>query len=144
MKILRNTLIAIALIMGACESDSLDYSADMSPESGTGGSLARFTISGNYLYTVDASSLKTFDITNENKPQLIGEQDLNWGVETIFALNDLLFLGTRTGIYIFDISDPDWSGLSNWCRRENRGDFYAKVAKGQQKWNILRIFHQTV
>ena len=106
MKILRNTLIAIALIMGACESDSLDYSADMSPESGTGGSLARFTISGNYLYTVDASSLKTFDITNENKPQLIGEQDLNWGVETIFALNDLLFLGTRTGIYIFDISDP--------------------------------------
>jgi hypothetical protein len=106
MKILQNTLIAIALIMGACESNSLDYSADMSSESGTGGSLARFTISGNYLYTVDASTLKTFDITNESKPQLIGEQELNWGVETIFALDNMLFLGTRTGIYIYDISSP--------------------------------------
>ena len=106
MKILRNTLIAITLVIAACESSSLDYSADMSPESGTGGSLARFTISGNYLYTVDATTLKTFDITNESKPQLIGEQELNWGVETIFALDDLLFLGTRTGIYIYDISSP--------------------------------------
>jgi len=94
------------LVLVACESQQFDYSADMSSDSGTGGSMARFTISGNYMYTVDILNLKTFDITNENRPQLIGELELGWGVETIFALGDLLFLGTRTGVYIFDISNP--------------------------------------
>jgi hypothetical protein len=99
-------LFSAILLIAACESQKLDYSVDLTESSGTGGSLARFTISGNYLYTVDVSKLKTFDITNEKNPQLMGEVDLGWGIETIFALGDLLFLGAQNGIYIFDISNP--------------------------------------
>jgi len=99
-------LFSAILFIAACESQKFDYSAEMTDASGTGGSLARFTISDNYLFTVDASKLKTFDITNEENPQLIGEVELEWGIETIFALGDLLFLGAQNGVYIFDISDP--------------------------------------
>ncbi len=99
-------LSALIFLLVACESQNFDYSADISTESGTSGSLARFTISGNYLFTVDASNLKTFNITDEENPVLMSEISLDWGVETIFATGDLLFLGTRNGVYIFDITDP--------------------------------------
>ena len=37
---------------------------------------------------------------------LVGEISLDRGVETIFATGNLLFLGTRNGVYIFDITNP--------------------------------------
>ncbi len=99
-------LLAIVLLIGACETQKFDYSINQANEAGTGGSLARFTISGDYLYTVDVDQLDIFDITDEKKPVAVSEIDLNWGVETIFALGDMLFLGARNGVYIFDISNP--------------------------------------
>jgi hypothetical protein len=99
-------LFSLLLLTIACEKASYNYSADQSNSSGTGGSLARFTISGNYLYTVDGSKLNTFDITNEKNPQQVAEIYVNIGVETIFAMGDLLFLGTLSGVYIYSISNP--------------------------------------
>jgi hypothetical protein len=106
MKTLRFILIVVIILITACESQQFDYSADITEAAGTGGSLARFTISGNYMYTVDASNLKTFDISNEKKPNLIGALPIETKVETIFATDKLLFLGTRSGVYIYDISNP--------------------------------------
>ena len=37
---------------------------------GTGGSTARFTIVGNYLYTVDKQNLKVFSLSNLADPVL--------------------------------------------------------------------------
>ena len=38
-------------------------------QEGRGGSMARFAISGNNLYTVDQGSLTHFDISDANNPQ---------------------------------------------------------------------------
>ena len=53
---------------------------------GTGGSLARFTIVQNNLYAVDNTTLTTIDITNPTQMILEDQQDVGFGIETIFPL----------------------------------------------------------
>lgn len=86
-----------------------DSSANVSSNPGTigvGGSLARFTIVGNYLYTVDKQNLKVFDITNPSQPVFKRSVAAGFEIETIFPFNGKLFLGSTSVIYIFSIDDP--------------------------------------
>ncbi len=73
---------------------------------GQGGSLARFTISNGTLYAVDDQRLKVFDLTDAENPVYADQVNLGWGIETIFPYEDKLFIGTRTGMQIFDASNP--------------------------------------
>ena len=73
---------------------------------GVGGSMARFTISDNFLYTVDQYNLKTFDIDELSSPLLVSDQGIGWGVETVFLYQNKLFFGTQTGMIIYDIANP--------------------------------------
>ncbi|MFZ4427891.1 MAG: LVIVD repeat-containing protein [Saprospiraceae bacterium] len=73
---------------------------------GIGGSTARFTIAGEHLYTVSNSDLKVFDLTVPEKPRPAGTTNIGWGIETIFPYYDLLFIGSRAGMFIFDTKDP--------------------------------------
>lgn len=74
--------------------------------SGTGGSTTRFTIYDNYLYTVSQSSLTLFNIEKEEKPDSTTTINLGWGIETIFPYKDKLFIGSNTGMHIYDNADP--------------------------------------
>ncbi len=89
-----------------CEKDSASISSKGGGITGQGGSLARFAIKGNYLYSVDESQLKVFDITNAADPILKNTQDVGFAIETIFPLNDKLFIGSTSQVYIFSIADP--------------------------------------
>jgi hypothetical protein len=73
---------------------------------GFGGSMARFGIKDKVLYIVDQSTLKIFDISNKTSPVKSGDFYPGWGVETMFITGDRMFLGTTTGMVIFDISNP--------------------------------------
>jgi hypothetical protein len=73
---------------------------------GISGSMARFTISGNFLYTVDKYNLRAFDIDELSKPLLVSDQSIGWNIETVFQYNSKLFFGTQTGMIIYDISSP--------------------------------------
>lgn len=73
---------------------------------GIGGSMARFTLSDHYLYTVDNSNLRVFDVKNEAKPNLANTVQVGWNIETIYPYNDNLFIGSRSGMYIYDNSNP--------------------------------------
>ena len=99
-------IIIIALIVSACSKDSSGDAGNYS--GGQGGSMARFCISGNTLYTVDHFELKLFDITNAEDPVFYDgkTQSLGFGVETIFPMDTLLFIGSQIGMYIYDISKP--------------------------------------
>ncbi|MBI9054509.1 MAG: hypothetical protein JEY96_11870 [Bacteroidales bacterium] len=99
-------LIVAAVIIYSCEYDS-DYSSNGSSDTGTSGSLARFAIAGNYLYTVELEHLKVFDISVERSPMFIKQTSPGFGIETIFANGDYLFLGSRNGVYIYDISNRE-------------------------------------
>jgi hypothetical protein len=92
-------------------SSSKDAAFSSSPSvsarpAGVGGSMARFTLVNDYLYTVDQTTLRTFNISTLNKPNLANSTIFGWGIETIFPNNDKLFLGSTTGLFIIDIANP--------------------------------------
>ena len=73
---------------------------------GTGGSMARFTLSNGHLYAVDESTLRVFDVENPDDPTFVKPIDLGWGIETIFPFQDKLFIGSNFGMHIYDASTP--------------------------------------
>lgn len=73
---------------------------------GFGGSMARFGIKDKVLYIVESNTLKVFDISNKLQPVNMGNFYPGWNVETMFISGDNMFLGTTTGMVIFNISNP--------------------------------------
>jgi hypothetical protein len=73
---------------------------------GVGGSMARFGIKGDVLYVLDQSTLKVFDISTKTSPVKHNDIYAGWGVETMFLTDKTMFLGTTTGMNVYDISDP--------------------------------------
>jgi hypothetical protein len=81
-------------------------SAAFGGTSGAGGSTARFTIAGNYLYVVDNVSLKSFDISTNSLPVYKSKTEIGVNIETIFPYQDKLFIGSSSSMYIYSLSDP--------------------------------------
>ena len=73
---------------------------------GTGGSMARFTIVNDYLYAVSDYNLNVVSISNGANPTLSNKVNIGWGIETLYPFNNRLFIGTMTGMFIYDISTP--------------------------------------
>jgi len=71
---------------------------------GIGGSMARFTIVNERLYTVGQSDLNVFNITTAD-PQFVTRKNIGWNIETIYPFKDKLFIGSTTGMFIYDISN---------------------------------------
>ncbi len=74
---------------------------------GVGGSMARFAIYQDFLYTIDASSLYLFDIKQLDDPQVGARVDVGWGIETLFPYEDKLFIGANNGMHIYDNANPE-------------------------------------
>ncbi len=89
-----------------CEKDAAVSSKGGFGTTGQGGSLARFAIVGNYLYSVDENQLKSLDISTPGNPVLKSTQDVGFDIETIFPFGDKLFIGSTSQVYIFSITDP--------------------------------------
>lgn len=75
---------------------------------GTGGSMARFGLLDDRLYTVSFDDLKVFRTSDPAKPSFVRSVDLRQGdIETIFPYRDRLFIGSQTGMFIYDASNRD-------------------------------------
>lgn len=73
---------------------------------GLSGSMARFSLVGDYLYAVNYSSLKVFDVAIPGEAQYKGMTQVGWDIETIYPFQNKLFIGSRSGMFIYDISNP--------------------------------------
>ena len=76
-----------------------------SVSTGVGGSFARFGLANDMLYTLDQSYLKSWGLSNPLCPNKL---DSTWagGAETLFPWRDRLFVGTPTGLLIYNNSNP--------------------------------------
>ena len=68
--------------------------------------MARFGIKEDVLYIVNTNTLEVFDITNKTTPSKINDLYPGWNIETMFLTENEMYLGTTTGMVIFDISTP--------------------------------------
>lgn len=74
---------------------------------GKAGSLARFAVSNEHLYTVDDQNLLVFDVTQAANPVAGSEQQVGFMIETIFPYRDNLFIGSQNSMFIYDNSAPE-------------------------------------
>lgn len=79
---------------------------DANDQIGIGGSLARFKIVGDVLYTVGTYEMDIFNITNLSQPVLDNSLYAGWNIETMFHADGYLYLGGTNGMFIYSISNP--------------------------------------
>ena len=74
---------------------------------GLSGSMARFTIINNRLYTVGVSELDVFNISNDAEPAFVSTTPIGFNIETIYPFKDKLFVGSTNGMFVYSIANPD-------------------------------------
>lgn len=88
-------------------SESLAFAPGTGSGPGVGGSMAKFTIANNYLYTLNTGNLQPFDITDAINPVAKDRKYISWDIETIFPYGQNLFLGASSGMHIISIATPE-------------------------------------
>ncbi len=74
-------------------------------DTGVAGSYARFLVVGDFMYIVDDSSIKTFDVSDPAFPQQVDQQTVGDRIESIFRFEDKLFIGSGAGLFIYQIME---------------------------------------
>jgi len=75
---------------------------------GIAGSMAKMVILNDRLYTLsDNHMLQIINLENASQPVLSTQMAAGFDLETIYPFQNKLFLGSTTGVYIYDISNPD-------------------------------------
>jgi len=105
--ILSLLIIAFVILLQSCSksNDSASLSNSSSGNS-TGGSMARFTLVGNYLYTINSQTLKTFNVSNPASPVLENTVSVGPAIETIFPFKGNLYIGSTTTLYVYSLNNP--------------------------------------
>ncbi len=98
------SVTVIVLLFAACSKDGT--ATDATATTGTGGSLARFTIAANHLYLADYWTLEVYDLGNPVNPVKKASLNVGFRVETIYPYMDKLFVGSTDGMFIYSITDP--------------------------------------
>lgn len=108
MKYTNNSLlfVIICFLASVACTDSTTNNDSLSSDTGVSGSMARFTIAGDYLYTVDNSKISAFDLNSPESPSFTSRQTIGFDIETIFPLDSLLFIGSQAGMQILSLKNP--------------------------------------
>ena len=148
MKTIRNFLcfIVLAALVGGCMDNDSSMSDVNSGGNGQGGSMARFTLAGDLLYTVDHSTLRTVRLTDPAHPEYLEtkDQQLGFDIETIWAADTLLFIGSQSGMYIYNIKRPEFpqelARVSHFtsCDPVVAAGNHAYVTLSSGNWNCWR------
>jgi hypothetical protein len=94
-------VVGLALALPGCKKNGGSGSG-----AGRGGSLARFAIAGDTLYTLGGDRLNAFSLANPELPMEVGRIRVEADAETVFLEGSLLYVGARSGLYVYDVADP--------------------------------------
>ncbi len=81
------------------------FSGAQSKNGAAAGSLSRMASVDNYLYIISQSSIYTLELRGGGNIEQRNITQVGWNIETIYPLNNRLFLGAQNGMHIMDISD---------------------------------------
>ena len=90
----------------AASTDKAGSAVSVSPV-GIGGSMARFTVVNDRLYTIGTSELSVLNISMAAEPRMVTTKNIGWDIETIYPFMNKLFIGSTTGMFVYNISNPD-------------------------------------
>lgn len=112
-------LIGVAYICAMCEdkmyNPNIDSGSPISPGlNGKGGSMARFTIADSVLYVLRDGDVVLYDISNQNEIVEKNKISINWGMETVFPYDSLLFFGSQMGMYVYKKNGYDLEYITQY------------------------------
>lgn len=86
----------------------MDASSNGSSGGGQGvnGSMSRFSLYKDYLYTVINNNMSIFDLSSAEPVKAVENLRIGWDVETIFSYGENMFMGTPTGMVIYSVKEP--------------------------------------
>ena len=73
---------------------------------GVAGSMARIAVVGEYMYCLNSSFLRSYELSTPLNPQQTAVTNMTWNIETIYPFRNKLFIGSATGMFIYDITNP--------------------------------------
>lgn len=85
-----------------CEQTELQTKSSSSMPTTLSGSMSKFAIDEDYLYVIDDNNLMAFSISSPSSPVQKSSKPTYKEVETIFNKDGYLYLGTTTGLAIYD------------------------------------------
>lgn len=99
-------IAATLLLLAGCDGgeSSNDQAGAAGSSDSTGGSRARMTLIGDYLYTIAGSDVQLMDVSTPEAPNFWNRTRLAWDIETLFPYGDYLLVGSETGVHIMDNS----------------------------------------
>jgi hypothetical protein len=127
----RLSLLSLIILAGSCSKNN--SSQNDGPSAGVAGSMARFAITNDHLYTVSDHSISAYNLSDATAPAKRVTKSLGFGIETIYPKGNTLFIGTQTGMKILDVTQPDnpnvLSNFVHWrsCDPVVANDAYAYV-----------------
>lgn len=72
----------------------------------TAGSMTRFLPVDRFLYTINFNEIIVFSVGDNHRPSPFAKFDTQVQAETLFKLNQTLFVGSTTGMLMYDVSSP--------------------------------------
>lgn len=107
MKILAVSCFGLLLLLSLAGcGDGANGEASGNGTQGQGGSLARFMVTGDTLYTISGGNLRVLDISEPENPTHDHDLYLGLDIETLFQYEHHLFIGSRTGVYVYRNTEP--------------------------------------
>ncbi len=93
------------ILFNTMDAGFISFKSNSSPV-GISGSLARFALLNDYMYSVSNDSLRVVNVSTNANPFIAGAIKLGWGIETVFPFKDKLFIGSNTGMFIYSVQNP--------------------------------------
>jgi len=93
------------IVMMDMAGNDFNISGNGQSDVGISGSMARFTIYNDYLYTINQLDILLVNIENPFSP--VSENDISTDrtIETLFVNEDKLFIGSTSGMLIYDLQN---------------------------------------
>lgn len=98
----------LGLVLGAvlCAGAAVLGCAGSQAAGARSGSMARFVVHDGFLYALDRNELRVYRVADSQSPRLVSEVPVDAWAETMFPVDDILYLGTRQGMLIYSLERP--------------------------------------
>jgi len=134
------TLTTFIFILASCSFDN-EFAAEPGTD-GVSGSITKFTIHNGYMYALNPNEIQTYKLENPDEPELVNTIETDYGLETIIIYDNTVYVGSRTSLYILDISTPYQPEILSQSVRESLGFFSGcdpVVVKDDYAYSTVKI-----
>lgn len=91
---------------GMIDDVALNSGTKNGNSTGYNGSMSRFSIYNDHLYSVINNYMNIFDLSSDKPTKAGPDLYIGRNVETIFSYKDNMFMGTPSGMLIYSVKDP--------------------------------------